>query len=180
MIHEVYEEGAAARDGRLWPGDQILEVVLDSSDWIDWITLDSSASMNVKLFKVLWLPLLDRLCTAALRLSALTCCLQVNGVNLRGAAHQEAIAALRQTPARVRLLVLRDESQYGDEENLDVFTVELQKKSGRGLGLTIVGKRWMKETHTCAVCWLARTVCVCVCQEWQWRVHLRGGQRGRC
>lgn len=26
MIHEVYEEGAAARDGRLWAGDQILEV----------------------------------------------------------------------------------------------------------------------------------------------------------
>lgn len=74
--------------------------------------------------------------------------LQVNGVNLRGASHQEAIAALRQTPARVWLVVLRDESQYRDEENLDVFKVELQKKSGRGLGLSIVGKRLMlKETH---------------------------------
>uniref|UniRef100_A0A4W5LV12 PDZ domain-containing protein n=1 Tax=Hucho hucho TaxID=62062 RepID=A0A4W5LV12_9TELE len=28
VIHEVYEEGAAARDGRLWAGDQILEVSL--------------------------------------------------------------------------------------------------------------------------------------------------------
>lgn len=73
--------------------------------------------------------------------------LQVNGVNLRGAAHQEAIATLRQTPARVRLVVLRDESQYGDEEKLDVFKVELQKKSGRGLGLSIVGKR-LKLRHT--------------------------------
>lgn len=27
VIHEVYEEGAAARDGRLWAGDQILEVL---------------------------------------------------------------------------------------------------------------------------------------------------------
>jgi len=26
IIHEVYEDGAAARDGRLWAGDQILEV----------------------------------------------------------------------------------------------------------------------------------------------------------
>ena len=26
IIHEVYEDGAAARDGRLWTGDQILEV----------------------------------------------------------------------------------------------------------------------------------------------------------
>ncbi|XP_072517234.1 inaD-like protein isoform X2 [Salminus brasiliensis] len=90
VIHEVYEEGAAARDGRLWAGDQILEV---------------------------------------------------NSVDLRSVAHEDAITALRQTPAKVRLTVLRDEAQYRDEENLDVFTVELQKKSGRGLGLSIVGKR---------------------------------------
>ncbi|XP_054451990.1 inaD-like protein [Anoplopoma fimbria] len=90
VIHEVYEEGAAARDGRLWAGDQILEV---------------------------------------------------NGVDLRGASHEEAIAALRQTPANVCLTVLRDEAQYRDEENLDLFKVELQKRSGRGLGLSIVGKR---------------------------------------
>ncbi|XP_033996753.1 multiple PDZ domain protein-like [Trematomus bernacchii] len=90
VIHEVYGEGAAARDARLWAGDQILEV---------------------------------------------------NGVDLRGASHEEAIAALRQTPATVRLTVLRDEAQYRDEENLDVFKVELQKRSGRGLGLSIVGKR---------------------------------------
>lgn len=67
--------------------------------------------------------------------------LQVNGVDLRSVAHEDAIAALRQTPAKVCLMVLRDEAQYRDEENLDVFTVELQKKSGRGLGLSIVGKR---------------------------------------
>ncbi|XP_029355086.1 inaD-like protein isoform X2 [Echeneis naucrates] len=90
VIHEVYEEGAAARDGRLWAGDQILEV---------------------------------------------------NGVDLRGASHEEAIASLRQTPAKVHLTVLRDEAQYRDEENLDIFKVELLKKSGRGLGLSIVGKR---------------------------------------
>lgn len=68
-------------------------------------------------------------------------CVQVNGVDLRGASHEEAIAALRQTPPKVRLTVLRDEAQYRDEENLDIFKVELQKKSGRGLGLSIVGKR---------------------------------------
>ncbi|XP_031731163.1 inaD-like protein isoform X2 [Anarrhichthys ocellatus] len=90
VIHEVYEEGAAARDGRLWAGDQILEV---------------------------------------------------NGVDLRGAFHEEAIAALRHTPAKVRLTVLRDEAQYRDEENLDLLKLELQKRSGRGLGLSIVGKR---------------------------------------
>ncbi|XP_072367052.1 inaD-like protein isoform X3 [Scyliorhinus torazame] len=90
VIHEVYEEGAAAKDSRLWAGDQVLEV---------------------------------------------------NGIDLRNATHEEAITALRQTPQKVRLTVFRDEAQYKDEENLDVFLADLQKKVGRGLGLSIVGKR---------------------------------------
>ncbi|XP_056670100.1 inaD-like protein isoform X2 [Monodelphis domestica] len=90
VIHEVYEEGAAARDGRLWAGDQILEV---------------------------------------------------NGLDLRNASHEEAITALRKTPQKVRLVVYRDEAHYKDEENLEIFPVDLQKKTGRGLGLSIVGKR---------------------------------------
>ncbi|XP_012926493.1 inaD-like protein isoform X9 [Heterocephalus glaber] len=84
VIHEVYEEGAAARDGRLWAGDQILEV---------------------------------------------------NGADLRSCSHEEAVAALRQTPQQVRLAVLRGQG------GLEVLTVDLHKKAGRGLGLSIVGKR---------------------------------------
>ncbi|XP_066576476.1 multiple PDZ domain protein isoform X3 [Amia ocellicauda] len=90
IIHEVYEEGAASKDGRLWAGDQILEV---------------------------------------------------NGIDLRIATHDEAINVLRQTPQRVRLTVYRDEAQYKEEDMWDVFFVELQKKPGEGLGLSIVGKR---------------------------------------
>uniref|UniRef100_A0A8C5RT16 PDZ domain-containing protein n=1 Tax=Laticauda laticaudata TaxID=8630 RepID=A0A8C5RT16_LATLA len=90
VIHEVYEEGAAARDGRLWAGDQILEV---------------------------------------------------NGIDLRNASHEDAITALRQTPPKVQLVVYRDEAHYKDEENFEIFLVDLQRKMGRGLGLSIVGKR---------------------------------------
>ncbi|KAG7461876.1 hypothetical protein MATL_G00195790 [Megalops atlanticus] len=90
IIHEVYEEGAASKDGRLWAGDQILEV---------------------------------------------------NGIDLRVATHDEAINVLRQTPQKVRLTVYRDEAQYKEEDMWDVFSVELQKKAGHGLGLSIVGKR---------------------------------------
>ncbi|XP_062353199.1 inaD-like protein [Cinclus cinclus] len=90
VIHEVYEEGAAARDGRLWAGDQILEV---------------------------------------------------NGIDLRNASHEEAITALRQTPQKVQLVVYRNEAHYKDEENLEIFSVDIQKKMGRGLGLSIAGKR---------------------------------------
>uniref|UniRef100_A0A4W5MYW3 Multiple PDZ domain crumbs cell polarity complex component n=1 Tax=Hucho hucho TaxID=62062 RepID=A0A4W5MYW3_9TELE len=90
IIHEVYEEGAASKDGRLWAGDQILEV---------------------------------------------------NGIDLRVATHDEAINVLRQTPQRVRLSVYRDEAQYKEEDLWDAFTVELNKKSGQGLGLSIVGRR---------------------------------------
>ncbi|KAM3938465.1 multiple PDZ domain protein isoform 2-T3 [Leptodactylus fuscus] len=90
IIHEVYEEGAASKDGRLWAGDQILEV---------------------------------------------------NGIDLRNATHDEAINVLRQTPQKVRLTVYRDEAQYKEEDMYDIVTVELQKKPGKGLGLSIVGKR---------------------------------------
>uniref|UniRef100_A0A8B9HRS9 Multiple PDZ domain crumbs cell polarity complex component n=1 Tax=Astyanax mexicanus TaxID=7994 RepID=A0A8B9HRS9_ASTMX len=90
IIHEVYEEGAAAKDGRLWAGDQILEV---------------------------------------------------NGIDLRMATHDESINVLRQTPQRVRLTVFRDEGQYKEEELWDIFNVELQKKPGQSLGLSIVGRR---------------------------------------
>ncbi|XP_056377346.1 multiple PDZ domain protein isoform X2 [Hyla sarda] len=90
IIHEVYEEGAASKDGRLWAGDQILEV---------------------------------------------------NCMDLRNATHDEAINVLRQTPQKVRLTVYRDEAQYKEEDMYDIVTVELQKKPGKGLGLSIVGKR---------------------------------------
>ncbi|XP_063770117.1 multiple PDZ domain protein isoform X4 [Pseudophryne corroboree] len=90
IIHEVYEEGAASKDGRLWAGDQILEV---------------------------------------------------NCIDLRNATHDEAINVLRQTPQKVRLTVYRDEAQYKEEDMYDILNVELQKKPGKGLGLSIVGKR---------------------------------------
>ncbi|XP_034019902.1 multiple PDZ domain protein isoform X2 [Thalassophryne amazonica] len=90
VIHEVYEEGAASKDGRLWAGDQILEV---------------------------------------------------NGIDLRDASHDEAINVLRQTPQKVQLTVYRDEAQYKEEDLWDSFTVELHKKPGQGLGLSIVGRR---------------------------------------
>ncbi|KAH9499828.1 hypothetical protein Btru_076724 [Bulinus truncatus] len=90
IIHEVYEDGAAARDGRLWAGDQILEV---------------------------------------------------NSEDLTDATHNRALQVLRQTPPVVKMTVYRDESQIREEDILDVFTVELLKRPGKGLGLSIVGKK---------------------------------------
>lgn len=66
---------------------------------------------------------------------------QVNGIDLRKATHDEAINVLRQTPQRVRLTLYRDEAPYREEDVCDAVTVELQKKPGKGLGLSIVGKR---------------------------------------
>ncbi|RUS89458.1 hypothetical protein EGW08_002755, partial [Elysia chlorotica] len=90
IIHEVYEDGAAARDGRLWAGDQILEV---------------------------------------------------NNEDLTDATHNRALQVLRQTPPVVSMAVYRDEGQVREEDILDVFTVELVKRPGKGLGLSIVGKK---------------------------------------
>lgn len=66
----------------------------------------------------------------------------MNGIDLRVATHDEAINVLRQTPQRVRLTVYRDEAQYKEEDLWDAFTVELNKKPGQGLGLSIVGRRY--------------------------------------
>lgn len=66
----------------------------------------------------------------------------MNGIDLRSATHDEAINVLRQTPQKVRLTVYRDEAQYKEEDMYDVLTIELQKKPGKGLGLSIVGKRY--------------------------------------
>ncbi|RZF43874.1 hypothetical protein LSTR_LSTR007210 [Laodelphax striatellus] len=92
IIHEVYPDGAAAKDGRLKPGDQLLEV---------------------------------------------------NSEDFRSISHNKALAALRQTPAKVKMVVYRDEvgSSGKEEDILDVMEVELTKKPGKGLGLSIVGRK---------------------------------------
>lgn len=94
VIHEVYPDGAAAHDGRLKPGDQVLEV---------------------------------------------------NNFSLRGVTHDQAISALRRTPPKVRLLIYRDVnlqlSLLDPTQIYNIFEVELVKKPGRGLGLSIVGRK---------------------------------------
>lgn len=72
-------------------------------------------------------------------------------MDLREASHDEAINVLRQTPQRVRLVVYRDEAQYKEEELWDSFTVELQRRPGQGLGLSIVGRRWESASDPLAV-----------------------------
>ena len=71
----------------------------------------------------------------------LALCRQVNGEDLRDASHERAIQVLRETPSSVCMLVFRDESVLRDEDIYDVFAVELMKKPGRGLGISIVGRR---------------------------------------
>ncbi|GMR37357.1 hypothetical protein PMAYCL1PPCAC_07552, partial [Pristionchus mayeri] len=94
VIHEVYPDGAAAADGRLRPGDQVLEV---------------------------------------------------NGTSLRGVSHEQAISLLRRTPPKVRLLVYRDAnlqmSLLDPTQIYNMFELELTKRPGRGLGLSIVGRK---------------------------------------
>lgn len=75
----------------------------------------------------------------------LSCLIQVNGIDLRKATHDEAINVLRQTPQRVRLTLYRDEAPYKEEDVCDTFTIDLQKRPGKGLGLSIVGKRCVEE-----------------------------------
>ncbi|XP_051929943.1 inaD-like protein isoform X2 [Hippocampus zosterae] len=77
VILEVYGEGAAAKDGRLLPGDRILEVRAHAS------APEGDDG--------------DRRVDAA----------QVNGADLRRASHEEAVAALRRPCSKVAVKVLR-------------------------------------------------------------------------
>uniref|UniRef100_A0A7E4WAR3 PDZ domain-containing protein n=1 Tax=Panagrellus redivivus TaxID=6233 RepID=A0A7E4WAR3_PANRE len=94
VIHEVYSDGAAAHDGRLKPGDQVLEV---------------------------------------------------NGFSLRSVSHEQAISILRRTASKVRMLVYRDVnlqlSLLDPTQIYNIFNLELTKKPGRGLGISIVGRK---------------------------------------
>lgn len=66
--------------------------------------------------------------------------LEVNGIDLRQATHDEAIGVLRLTTQRVRLCVFRHQEAYREEDLWDVFSLELRPRPGEGLGLTTVGK----------------------------------------
>ncbi|MFH4981038.1 hypothetical protein AB6A40_007747 [Gnathostoma spinigerum] len=71
--------------------------------------------------------------------------LEVNGVTMRGVTHEQAISLLRRTPAKVRLLIYRDVnlqlSLLDPTQIYNIFEMELMKKPGRGLGLSIVGRK---------------------------------------
>ncbi|CAG7833479.1 unnamed protein product, partial [Allacma fusca] len=90
IIHEVYPDGAAAKDGRLKPGDQLLSV---------------------------------------------------NNEDFQNITHNKALAALRQTPTKVKMVVFRDDAVAKEDDLYDITDVELVKKSGKGLGLSIVGRK---------------------------------------
>ncbi|KAM4583716.1 multiple PDZ domain protein-like isoform 2-T2 [Odontesthes bonariensis] len=66
--------------------------------------------------------------------------LEVNGIDLRQATHDEAIAVLRLTTQRVQLSVFRHQEAYREEDLWDVFSLELRPRPGEGLGFTTVGK----------------------------------------
>ncbi|RVE76170.1 hypothetical protein OJAV_G00007590 [Oryzias javanicus] len=66
--------------------------------------------------------------------------LEVNGIDLRQATHDEAIAVLRLTTQRVRLCVFRHQEAYREEDLWDVFSLQLSPRPGEGPGFTTVGK----------------------------------------
>ncbi|KAM3623165.1 uncharacterized protein V6R79_007867 [Siganus canaliculatus] len=66
--------------------------------------------------------------------------LEVNGIDLRQATHDEAIGVLRLTTQRVLLRVFRHPEAYREEDLWDVFNLELRPHQREGLGFTTVGK----------------------------------------
>ncbi|KAI7810552.1 putative multiple PDZ domain protein [Triplophysa rosa] len=80
--------------------------------------------------------------------------LEVNGIDLRMATHEEALSVLRLSPQRVRLCIYRDPvtdtqqnhtthtlHNHTPEDMWDLFSVDLNLEPGFSLGFGIVGKR---------------------------------------
>ncbi|CAF4656488.1 unnamed protein product [Rotaria sp. Silwood1] len=70
--------------------------------------------------------------------------LEVNSIDLRSSTHEEAIQALRQATNTVRILVLRGKvltEMMNEQDKFDIITIDLVKKSGKGLGFSIIGRR---------------------------------------
>ncbi|EEB18543.1 Inactivation-no-after-potential D protein, putative [Pediculus humanus corporis] len=93
IVHEIYPESAAEKDGRLEPGDQILEV---------------------------------------------------NSEDVTKMPHSKVLTVMRQTQAKVKLLVYRDEN-ITKENLLQTIDVDLIKKPGKGLGLSVAAKKEGKQ-----------------------------------
>lgn len=68
----------------------------------------------------------------------------MNEIDLRKATHDEAIGVLRLTTQRVHLRVFRHQEDYREEDLWDVFSMELRPLPGEGLGVTTVGKWYVK------------------------------------
>lgn len=91
---------------------------------------------------------------------------QVNGIDLRMASHEEALSVLRLSPQHVRLCVYRhtsthtfpSQATHTHEDMWDLFTVDLQLQPGQELGLSIVGKRYIQH----AFLYLADSLLDCV------------------
>ncbi|CAF4646124.1 unnamed protein product [Rotaria sp. Silwood1] len=66
--------------------------------------------------------------------------LEVNSIDLRSATHEVAIQALRQTTSIIRMVIFRGE-MVNEENKFDIITVDFIKKSGKGLGFSIIGRR---------------------------------------
>nr|CAD2170224.1 unnamed protein product [Meloidogyne enterolobii] len=70
---------------------------------------------------------------------------EVNNTSLRNSTHEQAILLLRRTPAKVRLLVYRDQnlqmSLLDPTQIYNIIDIEILKKAGKGLGISIVGRK---------------------------------------
>ncbi|XP_073994431.1 multiple PDZ domain protein-like isoform X3 [Rhodnius prolixus] len=65
--------------------------------------------------------------------------LEVNGESFKAITYDRAIATLRQTPSKVHLTVYRPELTTEGTPHLSTFEVDLMRKAGKGLGLSVAG-----------------------------------------
>ncbi|OON14655.1 PDZ/DHR/GLGF domain protein [Opisthorchis viverrini] len=157
LIQEIYLDGAVALDGRLRPGDQILELgiilpVLFSSCFL---------RLNTSLCRLCYFPeRLDsrstslNLCTRPSMYSDILAShhehkndVKVNGHPITTATHLEAHQQLTAPTPIVQLTVFRESVSWNARQGTlcqtqeEIFCVKLCKRQGKVLGIKLVGKK---------------------------------------
>ncbi|CAH1268388.1 LNX2 [Branchiostoma lanceolatum] len=139
IVQEVFSSGAIATDGRIGPGDQILEV---NGEDLRELTHHQARRVNGEDLRELTHHQACRVNGEDLRELTHHQACRVNGEDLRELTHHQACRVLRKPCPLIRLTILRErvaEERTTGAEVQETIRVELTKTSGEQLGIRIAG-----------------------------------------
>jgi C-terminal processing protease CtpA/Prc len=128
IIHDIYQSGAAYRDGRLAIGDQILKV-----NGVDLVNATHEQALSALRQTSDYVKLLIHrgFCPS----------FQVSELQQSATTSSSSPTYNQSSLNASNCVVLPDLNNINDEKFLNIMNVDLNKKFGKGLGFSIIGRR---------------------------------------